>query len=117
MARRFATLDVFTGDALAGNIAFFVYTAPELVRRALERLRACGRSRVLSSHHGARSASALDHALFYLDALERRETTALESAPLEDFLPEGVLATDFERAYHRRNVAHLLANGAVVAIA
>jgi glyoxylase-like metal-dependent hydrolase (beta-lactamase superfamily II) len=87
---------LFTGDTAVGNIAYVVYTTPELVAQALERLRDRGRHRIIASHGGMRDAVALDHALAYVRALQ---------AGSADEPPE-----EFERVFHRRNLEHLAAN-------
>ncbi len=105
------------GDTLVGSIAYFWYSAPELLDRALARARGRGRSRILASHGGARSAEALDHARTYLSNLEQRVREArqreekIADIPLADCLAEGLSPGDFEPPFHSRNLGSVTARG------
>jgi len=90
---------LFVGDTVVGNLVYLAYSAPELFAIALERLERRGRTRIVASHGGAVSSAAIGHARHYLGRL-----TAGEVA-LESCLPEGIVATDFERIFHERNTS------------
>jgi len=92
---------LFVGDTVVGNLVYLAYSAPELIAIALERLERRGRTRIVASHGGAVSSAAIGHARHYLGRL-----TAGEVA-LESCLPEGIVATDFERIFHERNVRNM----------
>ncbi len=98
---------LFTGDTVVGNIAYIPYGTPALLESALERLRGRGRGQLIASHAGVRDAAPLGHALAYLRALTARPAPV--DAPLEEFLPPGLVPSDFERHFHRRNLEHLAA--------
>jgi len=89
-----------------------------LRKRALERLRARRRGKLLSSHTGISDAARLDRALYYLERLEVEAAKAraggdpLQGIPLESCLPRDIAGTEFERLYHRRNL-DLIAEGRV----
>ncbi|HWS70568.1 MAG TPA: MBL fold metallo-hydrolase [Thermoanaerobaculia bacterium] len=99
---------VHGGDTVVGNIVYFAYSSLDAMVAPLQRLRATGRSRLLASHGEVVSMDAVDHALFYLDALReearRSDADQLRALPLEACLPKHVAASDFERIFHRRNV-------------
>lgn len=68
---------------------------------------------MLTGHMGVRSTGAIDNALFYLERLREIVITARESSDptesiqkteLQACLPTGVVATDFEQPFHRRNL-------------
>jgi len=105
---------LMVGDTLVGNIVYLTYSTPERFVRALEKLKAKARSRVLSSHGSVRSAAAIGNAQFYLSKLgertreARNSGTSLLDDPLEAFLPAGVEATAFEKIFHARNLNTIL---------
>ena len=101
---------LFTGDTIVGNIVYVPYGAPSLLESAVERLRRRRRRQLISSHDDVRGAASLDHALAYLRALTARPAPV--ETPIEEFLPAGVVASDFERQFHRRNLEHLAAQAA-----
>lgn len=102
---------VHGGDTVVGNIVYFAYSSLDAMVAPLRRLRATGRSRLLTSHGEAGSIEAVDHALFYVDALReeagRSDAERLRALPIEAYLPKHVIASDFERIFHARNVALL----------
>ena len=110
---------LFTANAIAGHVSYFVYSTPELVVNAIERLRRCGRGRILTGHGGPQDAVALDYALAYVKELSEyagrcfanNTQSRLSEAKVEDFLPRQVVATDLDRRYHRRNLDYLMQNG------
>jgi glyoxylase-like metal-dependent hydrolase (beta-lactamase superfamily II) len=106
------------GDTVVGNIVYLYYGNVALKKRALERLRARRRGRLLSSHTGISDPARLDRALHYLERLEveaakaRADGDPLQGIHLESCLPPDVAGTEFERLYHRRNL-DLIAEGRV----
>ncbi|MCU1349143.1 MAG: metallo-beta-lactamase superfamily protein [Acidobacteria bacterium] len=102
---------VHGGDTVVGNIVYIAYSSLDAMVAPLQRLRATGRSRLLTSHGDVGSIEAIDHALFYIDALRRQTRTddaeTLLALPIEACLPEHVSASNFERIFHRRNVEML----------
>ena len=112
---------LLAGDAVVGNIVYLFYGNVSLKRRALERLRARRRGKLLSAHTGVSDPARLERALFYLERLERESRSAraeggglVREIPLERCLPQEVPGTEFERIYHRRNL-ELIAEGKVFA--
>lgn len=99
---------VHGGDTVVGNIVYFAYSSLDAMVAPLRRLRATGRSRLLTSHGEVGSIDAVDHALFYVDALREEARTSdaerLRALPIEACLPKHVEASDFERIFHKRNV-------------
>lgn len=99
---------VHGSDTVVGNIVYFAYSSLDAMVAPLKRLRATGRSRLLASHGGPVSIEAVDHARFYVDALRKRarrmDAARLRTLPIEACLPAHVIASDFERIFHRRNV-------------
>jgi hypothetical protein len=90
-----------------------------LRKRALERLRARGRGKLLSSHSGVSGPERLERALHYLERLKAeaaksRPVERIRELPLESCLPPDLPGTDFERMYHRRNL-DLIAEGRIFA--
>ena len=110
---------LFTANAISGHVAYFVYSTPDLVIAAIERLRRYGRRRILTGHGGPQDAVALDHALAYVKALNDYAAkcfadgmqSRLSETRVEDFMPRGIEATDLDRRYHQRNLDYLLKNG------
>ncbi len=109
---------LLAGDTVVGNIVYLFYGNVKLRKRALERLRARRRAKLLSSHGGVSEPARLDRALHYLERLgeEARRATpdrrGIRELPLESCLPPGVAGTEFERIYHRRNL-DLVAEGRI----
>jgi glyoxylase-like metal-dependent hydrolase (beta-lactamase superfamily II) len=103
---------LLAGDTVVGNIAYLYYANVALRKRALERLRARRRGKLLSSHTGVSDPARLDRALHYLERLSEKavETRGARfpDIPLESCLPPGIPATEFERTYHRRNLDLIL---------
>lgn len=108
---------LMVGDNLVGNIVYVTYSTPERLGVALERLKAKGRSRLISSHGDVRNTSAISNAQFYLQSLRDRTIEARSSvegeqsllhAPLESCLPTGVEAAGFEKIFHARNLKTIL---------
>jgi glyoxylase-like metal-dependent hydrolase (beta-lactamase superfamily II) len=101
---------LLAGDAVVGNIVYLFYGNVVLKKRALERLRARRRGKLLSSHTGVSNPARLDRALHYLERLSdeaakaRAEGGHFREISLESCLPPGVAGTEFERLYHRRNL-------------
>ena len=100
---------LFVGDTLVGNILYLRYSTPERFVTALENLRAKSRRNVISSHGSIRSADAIGHASHYLTRLgegvqQLGWDKSLLGAPLEQFLADGITASDFERMFHARNL-------------
>ena len=104
---------LMTGDTVVGNIVYFSYSAPELLRQALQRLRQRGRGRLISSHRGVREGRAVEDALVYLDRLEAHARAAWQAGedgdsvlqiPIDECLSPGLTASPFEELYHRRNL-------------
>ncbi len=104
---------IIASDAVVGNIVYLRYSSMDVLSRALKRLQRAGRKYLLTGHMGIRSVDAVDNALFYLERLReiviaaRASSDAAESllkTELQACLPPGVVATDFEQAFHRRNL-------------
>jgi hypothetical protein len=104
---------IIASDAVVGNIVYLRYSSMAVLNRALKRLQRAGRKYLLIGHMVVRSIDAIHNALFYLGRLRQiviaaRETSAptesLLKTELQTCLPPGVVATDFEEAFHRRNL-------------
>jgi len=105
------------GGNLVGNIVYCHYSAPEMLRQALRRLRRRGRGRLISSHGGVREGRAVEHALVYLDRLEAHARAAWQSGeagesvlriPIDECLSPGLTASPFEELYHGRNLESIV---------
>lgn len=108
---------LMTGDTVVGNIVYFSYSAPEMLRQALRRLRQRGRGRIISSHAGVREGRAVEHALVYLDRLEANARVAWQAGeagdsvlqiPIGECLSPEVKATPFEELFHGRNLESIV---------
>ncbi|MET0620402.1 MAG: MBL fold metallo-hydrolase [Thermoanaerobaculia bacterium] len=105
------------GDTAVGRMAYVQYSAPEAIDRALARALARGRSRVLRSHGPLTSSETLRSARGYLASLRLRVLEArkrgrpVSEIRIEDCLPAGPPATDFEAFFHARNLASIDARG------
>ena len=104
---------IIASDAVVGNIVYLRYSSMDVLNRALKRLQRAGRKYLLTGHMGIRSVDAIDNALFYLGRLREIVVAARESSDatesvlkteLQTCLPPGVVATEFEEAFHRRNL-------------
>ncbi|HKQ52298.1 MAG TPA: MBL fold metallo-hydrolase [Pyrinomonadaceae bacterium] len=104
---------LMAGDTVVGNIAYFLYSTPDMTRQALNRLKRRGRSRLISSHQGVRGSEALDNAMFYLDSLKTNVRAAWASGdegdsvlriPIDTCLPPELKASPFEKIFHGRNL-------------
>ena len=109
---------IIASDAVVGNIVYLRYSSMDVLNRALKRLQRVGRRYLLTGHMGVRSVDAIDHALFYLERLREIVIAARQSSDpsesiqkteLQTCLPSGVVATDFEQAFHRRNLETIVA--------
>ncbi len=109
---------LLAGDTVVGNIVYLYYGNASLKKRALERLQARRRGKLLSSHTGVSDPVRLERALHYLAQLSneaaktRAEGGLIREISLESCLPRDVAGTEFERLYHRRNL-DLIAEGRV----
>jgi glyoxylase-like metal-dependent hydrolase (beta-lactamase superfamily II) len=105
------------GDTAVGRMAYIQYSAPEAIDRALSRALDRGRRRVLRSHGPVTDADVLRSARGYLANLRTRVLEARRKGPpvsgirIEDCLPAGPPATDFETFFHVRNLASIEARG------
>jgi len=105
------------GDTAVGRMAYIHYSAPEAVDRALSRALDRGRGRILRSHGPVADAGALRSARGYLAGLRARVLEAreagrpVEQVRIDECLPPGPVATDFETFFHRRNLASIEARG------
>jgi cyclase len=104
---------IIASDAVVGNIVYLRYSSMDVLNRALRRLQRAGRKYLLTGHMGVRSVDAIDNALFYLERLREiiiaarqssDPTESIQKTELQACLPAGVVATDFEQAFHRRNL-------------
>jgi len=104
---------IIASDAVVGNIVYLRYSSMDVLNRALNRLQRARRRYLLTGHMGVRSTGAIDNALFYLGRLREIVIAARESSDvtesvlkteLQACLPPGVVATEFEEAFHRRNL-------------
>lgn len=104
---------IIASDAVVGNIVYLRYSSMDVLNRALKRLQRARRKYLLTGHMGVRSTGAIDNALFYLERLreivvaarQSSDTTeSIQKTELQACLPSGVGATDFEEAFHRRNL-------------
>ncbi len=108
------------GDTAVGRMAYFHYSAPEAIDQALARALDRRRSRVLRSHGPVTHSDALRSARGYLANLRarvvdaRREGRPVAGIGIDDCLPAGPPATDFESFFHRRNLASIEARGLYV---
>jgi cyclase len=92
---------LFTSDNVVSNIFYFRYSDVNRAAASLSRLSAIGRSRIVTSHEGVRSADAIANAAHYVNAFAR----GLRDEEVAKFLPAGVVATEADALYHRRNIA------------
>jgi cyclase len=108
---------LMTGDTVVGNIAYISYSAPEMLRQALQRLRRRGRGRLISSHSGVREGGAVEHALAYLDRLEAKARAAWQAGEsgdsvlrirLDECLSPGLRPSPFEELFHGRNLESIV---------
>ncbi|HET7292707.1 MAG TPA: MBL fold metallo-hydrolase [Vicinamibacteria bacterium] len=108
---------VHVGDNLVGNIVYLAYSSPALLRRALGAVLRRGRARVMASHGPVAGARAVENALEYLQRLETKvrqawwtssAAKAIGGIGLGDCLAPGVTPTDFEAAFHDRNLASII---------
>jgi glyoxylase-like metal-dependent hydrolase (beta-lactamase superfamily II) len=105
------------GDTAVGRTAYIHYSAPEAIDRALARALDRGRRRVLRSHGPIADADALRSARGYLANLRSRVVEAralgrpVSGIRIDDCLPAGPSATDFETFFHARNLASIDARG------
>ena len=108
---------LMTGDTVVGNIVYISYTAPEMLRQALQRLRRRGRGRLVSGHTGVREGRAVEHALTYLDRLEANARAAWQAGeagdsvlqiPLGECLSPGLKSSPFEELFHGRNLESIV---------
>jgi hypothetical protein len=104
---------IIASDAVVGNIVYLRYSSMDVLNRALHRLKHLGRKHLLTGHMGVRSVDAIANALFYMGGLREIVVAARESSDatesvlkteLQTCLPPGVLATEFEENFHRRNL-------------
>jgi glyoxylase-like metal-dependent hydrolase (beta-lactamase superfamily II) len=104
---------IIASDAVVGNIVYLRYSSMDVLNRALKRLKRTGRRYLLTGHMGVRTVDAIESALFYLGQLRETVNAARQSSDptelmqkteLQTCLPSGVVATDFEEAFHRRNL-------------
>lgn len=108
---------VCAGDNLVGNIVYLSKSDPDQIDRALARIQALARTWVISAHMGRFPASTAGNARHYLARLReasiaiRRQASGdalaqqVERIRIEDCLPAGVVARDFEREWHRNNLS------------
>jgi cyclase len=105
------------GDTAVGRMAYIRYGGPEAVDRALSRALERGRSRVLRSHGPLCDAGPLRSARGYLANLRARALEArihgrpIAGIRIDECLPAGPPATDFETFFHERNLASIEERG------
>ena len=105
------------GDTAVGRMAYIHYSAPEAIDRALARAIARGRRNVLCSHGSIEDVDVLRSARGYLSNLRERVLDArkhgrpVPKIRIEDCLPPGPPATDFETFFHARNLASIESRG------
>lgn len=106
---------LMTADNIVGNIAYFSYSTPEMARRALQRLKRRGRSRLISSHMGLRKSEALENAICYLDHLKAEAKAAwqigsetVKQIPVDKCLRPELKASPYEELYHGRNLESIV---------
>jgi len=105
------------GDTAVGRMAYLHYSSAEACDRALSRAQSRGRSRILRSHGPIAGPEALASARGYLRNLgeavrsARRTGRTVAKISIEECLPEGPPATDFEAFFHRRNLASIEKRG------
>jgi cyclase len=108
---------LFAGDTVVGHLAYFAYSSPEIIEGALRRLKRRGRGRLLASHGGIVDPSALDRSLYYLRTLgeavrdargRAHPEEAIRRIPIEACLVPGLVATEFERLFHGRNLTSVV---------
>jgi glyoxylase-like metal-dependent hydrolase (beta-lactamase superfamily II) len=104
-------------DTAVGRMAYFQYTTPEALDGALARALERGRRRVLRSHGPLTHGDSLRSARGYLANLgarvleARRGGLPIDGIGIEECLPAGPPATDFESVFHARNLASIQARG------
>jgi len=108
------------GDTAVGRMAYLHYSSAEACDRALSRAQSRGRGRILRSHGPVAGGEVLASARGYLRNLEHAVRAAragghpLARIPIEECLPDGPPATDFETFFHRRNLASIEKRGLFV---
>ena len=105
------------GGNLVGNIVYFYYSTPEMLRQALRRLQRRGRGRLISTHAGVREGRAVEDALVYLDRLDAKARAAWRAGEsgdsvlqirLDECLSPELKPTPFEELYHGRNLESIV---------
>jgi cyclase len=108
---------VCAGDNIVGNIVYLSKADPNQIDRAIGRIQQFGRSRVVSAHMGLFPASTLQNARDYLANLRKscidirrqlsggRLAERVARITIEECLPAGVTPQDFEREWHKNNLA------------
>jgi glyoxylase-like metal-dependent hydrolase (beta-lactamase superfamily II) len=108
---------LLVGDTVVGNIVYLAYSTPQMFFTALERARRRNRRRLLASHLGVREGRAIDNAIHYLNALEGKVRSALETSDppeailtieLKECLAPGVEGSSFESVFHTRNLGAIV---------
>ena len=110
----------FAGDNIVGNIVYLSRSSPEMIDRAISRLQALQRGRVIGGHMGMFDRATLSRARLYLRRLRevtvdiyrsspsRLDSHAIRSIAIESCLAPGIVACAFEREWHGRNLEVML---------
>jgi cyclase len=107
---------IHVGDTLVGNMVYFMYSYPDAFFSAFNKIKERGRSKLLSSHSGIRTAAAVDSAIHYLQSLYVKSVKEWRNGSeqnildfsLDDCLPVGIRGTPFENIFHKRNLKTIL---------
>ncbi len=105
------------GDTAVGRMAYLHYSSAQACDRALSRAQSRGRGRILRSHGPVAGPEALASARGYLCNLgeavrsARRSGRPVAKITIDECLPEGPPATDFESFFHTRNLASIEKRG------
>lgn len=112
---------VCAGDNIVGNIVYLSKADPAAIRAAIARMRQFGRGTVVGGHVGRFPGTVLDNAIHYLDRLrevvvgirtgvaEDGVDDRIAAIAIEHCLAPGIEPSDFEREWHRHNLAAVAA--------
>jgi glyoxylase-like metal-dependent hydrolase (beta-lactamase superfamily II) len=101
---------IHVSDTIVGNMVYIAYSSLDAFFPGLEKIKKCGRKKLISSHLGLRGIEAIDYAESYLRTLQQKLQQTGSKITLQECLPQQVEATPFENIFHKRNVQWLNGN-------
>lgn len=107
---------IITGDQTIGNIAYFYYSTPAMIRGALQRIKSRNRSTVITGHNGVSTLERVENSLTYLDNLERlvKEVYSIYgiegilAIKVEQCVAEAAEVFEFDKFFHARNLQSVI---------